>query len=103
MLSDSRDVDKFGIVLESSKAVEYLERTVEPIFETAYRIAGGDESETIERIDRAADEVEEALSTVHHHVKSRRLRGAVKRLAADVFQLLNQFPGIKDDIFGEDD
>ena len=48
LFTDSRDVDTFGHVLESTEAIQYLETSDSPNFEVAVRISGGDESETIE-------------------------------------------------------
>lgn len=98
---DSRQVDRFGTVLESSKAIAYLERTGSPSFDVAYRYAGGDESETTKHIDRAADEIEEALGTVHHHKGSKRLLNATIRLTQDVNRLLELFPDIRRDYLSE--
>lgn len=96
LVTDSRLVDKFGRILESPKAVSYLERTDSPQFETAYRLAGGDEEETTRMVEEAADAIEQALSTAHHHRKSKRLQQAVERLGTDALQLLNLFPKIRD-------
>lgn len=100
IVSDSREVDRFGAVLNSAPAVEYLERSTQPVFATAFRIAGGDESETVNHVSRAADEVEEALGTAHHHKNSKSLRTATRRLATDVLQLLELFPTLKADLLG---
>jgi hypothetical protein len=99
VITDSRDVDRFGSVLESAKAVEYLERTERPVFEVAFRMAGGDESETAKHVERAADEVEEALRTAHHHKKSKRLQEATRRLSIDAFRLLDLFPAVRAEVF----
>ncbi len=98
IVKESRQVDVFGEILESPKAVEYLERSERPNFETANRLAGGDESETIKLIERAADNIELALSKAHLYQKSQKLQLAVKRLGADAFQLLKIFPGIYEDL-----
>jgi len=103
VLPESRDIDAFGRILESTKAIEYLERTERPSFAAAYRLAGGDEPEVVKHLDRAADEVEEALRTVHRHKKSPRVREASKRLGEDVMRLLEIFPDVKADIFSESD
>ena len=103
LVRDSRQVDEFGVILQSEEAISYLLRSKKPTFETAYRFAGGDEAETAERIERAADEVEEALGTAHHHKKSRRLQAAAKRLAGDVWQLLELFPEVKKEILSGDE
>jgi len=92
LLRDSRQVDKFGQILESKEAVDYLERTEEPKFDVAVRIAGGDEPELIRLIERATDNVELVLSTAHHYRESERLIQAVRRLNEDVEQLTKIFP-----------
>jgi len=102
IVRDSRQTDNFGTILESPKAIQYLERTDTPVFETAFRIAGGSEIETTQHIERAADEVEEALATAHHHKKSKRLGNATERLGRDVLQLLQLFPKIKKELLFED-
>jgi hypothetical protein len=98
VVKESRYVDRFGKVLLNKKAVEYLERTERPNLEFAYRIAGGDEIETIEFLQKAADNTEQALSLVHHYKNSSEVQSAVKRLGTDVFQLLNIFPKAKQEI-----
>ena len=95
VVSDSRQVDDFGKILESEAAVEYLERTESPSFSVARRMAGVAESEVAAHVERAADEVEEALKAAHQHRTSRRLQVAVKRLGADTAQLLEVFPAIR--------
>jgi hypothetical protein len=95
VVPESRDVDRFGRILESDEAIQYLERSETPNFETAYRLAGGDEPEIIKLVEKAADNVETALSRVHLYVKSKRLQSAVQRFGADAFQLLELFPKVR--------
>ena len=102
IVKDSRQTDSFGEILESPEAVEYLERNDKPVFDTAFRIAGGGEAETSRHIEVAGDEVEEALGTAHHHKRSKRMKKAVERLGRDVFQLLEIFPKIRDELRAED-
>lgn len=94
IVEDSRQVDRFGQILQSPQAVEYLERTKSPSFEFAYRLAGGDEIEIVRLIEESADNVEAALSRAHLHKNSSPLRKATSRLAADVTQLFRLFPDI---------
>ena len=94
LFTDSRYVDKFGSVLESPKAVEYLERTDNPNFDTAYRMAEGDETELTKLILNAADNIEITLSRIHFNKDSSKVKSAVQRLRTDVQQLMNSFPGI---------
>lgn len=95
LFSDSRLVDDFGTILESPRAIEYLERADRPSFEVAFRTAGGDEPELVKLIDRAADNIELALSRTHLHIDSEKIQIAVKRFGADAMQLLKLFPEIR--------
>jgi hypothetical protein len=98
LVADSRAVDRFGTILTSPAAVEYLRRNERPNFETAFRMAGGGEAETATLIERAADNIEEALGTVHHHLESRDGKKAVKRVGADAEALLEKFPSIQTEL-----
>jgi ParB-like chromosome segregation protein Spo0J len=98
IVKESRFVEHFGKVLLNKKAVEYLERTDRPSLDFAYRIAGGDEFETIEFLQKAADDTEQALSLVHHYKNSPNVQSAVKRLGIDVYQLMEIFPKTKQEI-----
>src|SRR5262249_594274 len=98
VVTDSRQVDRFGKVLQSPQALAYLERTKLPKLELAFRLAGGDQPETCELIEQAADNVEQALSTAHHHTDSEPVGKAVRRLGKDTVQLLSVFPDIKDEL-----
>lgn len=95
LFTDSRRVDEFGRMLLSDKTVAYLERTDKPSFEVARRMSGVSESEIATRIERAADEAEEALRAAHLHKESKRVGDAVERLALDAHQLLSIFPDVK--------
>lgn len=92
VVRESRLVDDFGRILESSKAVEYLERTARPSFDLAHQLAGGDEPEIVRLIEQAADNVSAALSRAHRYAKSKPLREAADRLNEDVSQLMTIFP-----------
>jgi ParB-like chromosome segregation protein Spo0J len=98
IVRESRYVDRFGKVLLDKKAVSYLERAERPNLDFAYRIAGGDELETLEFLQKAADNAEQALSLVHHYKTSSQIQTAVKRLGSDVYQILKLFPKVKDEI-----
>ncbi len=101
IVTDSRHVDEFSRILESEPATAYLERTEKPSFEVARRMAGVAESEIAEHLERAADEIEEALKAAHQHKKSKRVQAAVRRVGLDSAQLLETFPEIKKDVWGE--
>ena len=97
LFTDSRRVDDFGRILESDEAVEYLKRTDRPMFEVALRTARGDEPEVIRLVERAADNIELALTRAHQYVESKKLQAAVNRFSADAKQLLSLFPAPKGD------
>ncbi|HTU17378.1 MAG TPA: hypothetical protein VMG10_04890 [Gemmataceae bacterium] len=98
IISDSRQVDDFGRILENPSAVEYLERNERPSYSVARRMAGVAESDVSSHVERAADEIEEALKAAHQHKSSKRLEAAVRRVGADAFQLLALFPGIRKEL-----
>lgn len=94
LVTDTRDVSKFGRILESREAVEYLENRDNPRFQVALQIAGGDEPEIARYLREAADNVELSLSRVHFYRDSEEIKAEVERLGSDVFQLLKIFPDI---------
>ena len=94
LFADSRRVDDFGRILESPRAVEYLEGNRKAKFDYAFQLAGGDESEIANLVNDAGANVQLALSRVHHYSKSEDVQRSVKRLGIDVLQLLKVFPRI---------
>jgi hypothetical protein len=52
----------------------------------------------IKHVERAADNVELALTIAHRHTVSEKLQLAVKRFGADAIQLLHIFPEILEDL-----
>lgn len=95
VVTDSRQVDSFGVILESDEAVKYLERTDSPSIDVAHRIAGGDEPELLKCLQRASDNIQSTLPTIHHHSKSDKIRSAVERFGADVARLFEVFPDLR--------
>lgn len=103
VVKDSRQVDDFGRILESSKAVEYLERTEVPRFDVAFQMAGGDEPEVLRLIDTAADNIEAALGRAHRHTKSKKVRKSAERLIEDAVALARVFPGLWESVIEDGD
>lgn len=95
IVRESRQVDDFGRILQSKKAVEYLERSERPSFEMAWQLAGGDEPELVRLVEEAADNIAFALSRAHRYSKSKKLSSAVERLATDFAQLATIFPNAR--------
>ena len=95
MVRDSRQVDQFGALLESKKAVEYLERSDKPSFDVAFRISGGDEPQLVNLIETAADNIEAALSRAHLHATSKKMQAAVERVYLGTNRLTEIFPAVR--------
>jgi hypothetical protein len=95
VVGDSRLVDQFGAILESKKAVEYLERSERPSFDVAYRISGGDEPQLVNLIETAADNIEAALSRAHLYKTSRKLQAASERVCLGADRLADLFPVVR--------
>jgi len=101
LVKDSRQIDTFGKILGNKDAVAYLQRTKQPVFEVAARIAGGEEAEVVSYVDSAANAVEEALRVAHTLKKSHKLRSATERLGLGVMRLLDLFPDLRSEIIAE--
>lgn len=100
LIKDTRQISKFSMILESHEALKYLESRDRPSFEVAVRISGGDELETIEYVNSAADSLELALMRAHAFKGSSELRKAVKRVGEDSLQLITLFPDLKSELLG---
>lgn len=101
LFTDSRYVDQFGKILENNDAVEYLERTDDPRWEVAYRKAGVGEQDLIEFVEKASDNIQQALTEVHLFKKSEKVHKAVRRLGKDAIALLSAFPEIRNEVLKE--
>ena len=101
LFTDSRYVDQFGKILESQEAVEYLERTDDPRWEIAYRKAEIGEQDLIDLIEKASDNIQQALTEAHLFKKSEKVHKAIRRLGKDAVALLTVFPEIKNEIMSE--
>jgi hypothetical protein len=102
LFEDSRQSDNFNTILESPKAVEYLEDNKNPNFDYVLQLAGGNELETIRLINEAANSIAFSLSHVHHYKDSQKIQDAVKRLSIDFQELLNRFPSLRAEFLKDD-
>lgn len=94
LFTDSRFVDSFGDVLESEDAVDYLERTESPRFDVALRKSGAGERGLVDFIERATDNVQQALTEAHVFKKSAEVGRVVERFTKDAVQLMRIFPEV---------
>ena len=65
IVTDSRDVDKFGRVLASEAGLRYLRKVAKPNLEQAFIASGGDKEEVYELVSTATYSLQQALSTIH--------------------------------------
>jgi len=101
LFSDSRYVDEFGKILESSEAIEYLERAESPRFDVARRKAGTAVDDVVTYVLAASDSIQLSLAEAHVFRKNPELVKAVRRLAQDSMQLVRVFPGILKEVLEE--
>jgi len=91
IVTDSRQVDRFAVVLSSAEALQYVRSVKRPSLEKAYKLAGGEEAEIIDLIETAAFNIEEALSSIHLYLDVERIQRGVERLLKDSDQLRKTF------------
>jgi hypothetical protein len=101
VVSDSREIDNFGRVLESKAAVRYLERNKTPNFEVAHNLAGGDETQVIENVNQASDQLQLALARAHIYGKSGKLQKAISLVLKHAVQLARLYPPLLKELKGE--
>ena len=87
VVKDSRDVDKFALVLDSDEGLGYLRSVSRPSLEKAFVIAGGDRKEVYELVATAAYNLQEALSSIHLYKEDSELIEISKRLIANTAQI----------------
>lgn len=73
IVTDSRDVDKFGRVLASEAGLRYLRNVAKPNLEQAFIAAGGDKEEVYELVATAAYSLQQAISTIHLYAADQRV------------------------------
>jgi hypothetical protein len=94
ILEDSRDLTRWGQILESQDAVRYLRGTKDPRFERAYGKSGGIKEGLVDSLLAAADRLEEAVPLVRQHRADEQVQRAVERCADYMAQVLAHFPDI---------
>lgn len=92
IVHDSRDIDRFGEILATPDALDYLRRNPRASFETAYRFVKGSAPTIARLLNQAADAIEEALGFVHFVAEDPHVVRAARRLGADADQLKTHFP-----------
>ena len=94
VVRDSRQLTKWGRILQSPEAVSYMKRTSIPDFDRAYFRSGGQAESLAESLGIAADRLEETVPLVAEHKKSKDVEAEVGRCAQFLVQILQHFPKI---------
>lgn len=95
LLTDSRQLTKWGRILQSDKAVQYLKTTPAPRFDRAWFKSGGQVESLQESLHAAADRLEEAVPIVSEHKEDPDVEEAVRRCTLFLVQILRYFPDIQ--------
>jgi len=101
LFTDPGYLDKFGEILESPQAVQYLEYSENPNFDHAFQLAAVDESKLVQLLIEAAANLKLALPSAHYCKDSQEIQRAIERLAIDCKQLFKQFPNLQEKFLKE--
>lgn len=94
VLEDSRDLTKWGQVLQSGESIRYLRTADDPRFERAYAKSGGMKEGLVDTLLAAADSLADAVPLVRQHRKDTDVQKAIERCTDYTVQLLIHFPEI---------
>jgi len=92
VLRDSRDLTKWGKILQSKEALGYLRRSERPTFGQAWLRSGGESETLVETLRSAADRLQDAVPLVRAHKNESDVKSAVDRIAEFFAQILTHFP-----------
>jgi hypothetical protein len=94
ILKDSRDLTKWGKILNSPAALGYLRRTAQPSFDRAWAKSGGQVESLAEALYTAADRLEESVPLVPLHKNDKEVLEAVLACTRFLVQILGSFPDV---------
>jgi ParB/Sulfiredoxin domain len=94
VVRDSRQLTRWGRILQSAEALSYLKRTSQPDLERAYFRSGGQAESLSESLGIAADRLEESVPLVPEHTNDSDVKAEVRRCTSFLIQILSHFPDI---------
>lgn len=94
VLSDSRELTRWGKILQSGEALRYLRLTDRPDFERAWGKSGGQAESLVDAIWAAAYRLEESVPLIAVHHDNTDVQEAVRQCALFFMQILQQFPDL---------
>jgi len=95
IITDSRQLTKWGKILASSEAVAYLRRSPSPSFDKAWFRSGGEEESLLDSLLQAVDSLGECIPLIPLHREEQAIQNAVERSTHFMLQILRYFPDIK--------
>jgi hypothetical protein len=95
IMTDSRQLTKWGKVLSSPEAVAYLRRTPSPSFEKAWFRSGGEAESLVDSLLQAVDALGESIPLIPLHKDEPAIKTAVDRCTHFMMQILRNFPDLK--------
>lgn len=99
VVRDSRQLSKWGQILESPEARRYLKNADEPKFDRAWLKCGGQADSIEESLYIAADRLEEVVALVSEHRDAREIENAVAQCARFLSQIVLHFPEVGEKYF----
>jgi hypothetical protein len=97
ILPESRELTKWGQILQSPDAVRYLRSSKYPSFERAWIKSGGQKESVVDLLNTAADNLEDCLPLLADFRDDAEVKDAVRRCARRIRQVLRDFPDARED------
>jgi len=94
VLEDSRDLTRWGQILQSTESIRYLRTAEDPRFERAYAKSGGLREGLVDTLLAASDALADAVPLVRQHRGDADVQKAIERCADYTAQILLHFPEI---------
>jgi hypothetical protein len=94
VLEESRDLTKWGKVLQSKAAVEYLRREESPSFDKAWYRAGGESDSLVEALSKASYRLQDSVPVASAHSNDPDVEFEVRECARYLYQILQYFPPV---------
>ena len=92
VLPESRELTRWGKILQSPAAVRYLRNTEEPKFGRAWALSGGESESIADSIWKAAYLLADVIPLISDHTDDDSIRDAVKELNRYMRQINATFP-----------
>ena len=103
ILPESRDLTRWGRILQAPAAVAYLRTSKNPRFDRAWLKSGGQEDSLVDMLNAAADNLEDSLPLVADFRGQAEVIDAVDRCSRRLHQILRDFDSVKEATCGGGD